>query len=101
MWGTGEEKGTLYTLMIFVIFKLAFYNKQEDEYELFNVGLGEAVAVRDLVQKIINASGKELVIESDLTKPTIKTSLFLDWKKAFTKLGWCPQLHLIKSRKNN
>ena len=94
MWGTGEEKRDLLhvdDLCRFV--KLAIKN-QQDSYELFNVGLGTAVAIRDLVQKIITISGKDLKIESDLTKPTIKTSLFLDWKKAFTKLGWCPEITL-------
>lgn len=96
MWGTGEEKRDLIHVDDLCNFVELSITKQENEYELFNVGLGEAVAVRDLVQKIINASGKELVIESDLTKPTIKTSLFLDWKKAYTTLGWCPQITLDK-----
>ena len=96
MWGTGEEKRDLLhvdDLCNFV--ELALHN-QKNNYELFNVGLGQATPVRELVQKIITASGRKLKIESDLTKPTIKTSLYLDWKKAFTKLGWCPEITLDK-----
>ena len=54
----------------------------------------DAVAVRDLVQKINDASGKDLVIENDLSKPTIKTSLFLNWSKAVRELGWKPEISL-------
>ena len=50
--------------------------------------------MRDLVHKIIKTSGKNLVVESDLTQPTIKTSLFLDCKKAFATIGWSPKVTL-------
>ena len=96
MWGTGEEKRDLLHVDDLCRFVELALENQKKEYELFNVGLGQAVPVRDLVQKIINASGKKLKIESDLTKPTIKTSLYLDWKKAFTILGWCPEITLDK-----
>ena len=96
MWGTGEEKRDLLHVDDLCRFVELALKNQKKEYELFNVGLGQAVPVRDLVQKIINASGKRLKIESDLTKPTIKTSLYLDWKKAFTTLGWCPEITLDK-----
>jgi nucleoside-diphosphate-sugar epimerase len=96
MWGTGEEKRDLLHVDDLCRFVELALENQSKEYELFNVGLGQAVPVRDLVQKMITASGKNLKIESDLTKPTIKTSLYLDWKKAFAVLGWCPQITLDK-----
>ena len=39
-------------------------------------------------------SGKNLTIEFDLSKPTIKTHLCLDCAKAKIKLGWTPQVSL-------
>lgn len=96
MWGTGEEKRDLLHVDDLCRFVELALDNQSKEYELFNVGLGQAVPVRDLVQKMITASGKDLKIESDLTKPTIKTSLYLDWKKAFAVLGWCPEITLDK-----
>ena len=69
-------------------------NKQESKFELLNIGLGKAAAIKDLVQKIIDASGKSLNIEYDTTKPTIKTSLALDCTKAKTILGWQPKTSL-------
>ena len=61
MWGTGEEKRDLLHVKDLCEFVESAIQKQKTNYELFNVGLGEAVAVRDLVQKIIDASGKDLV----------------------------------------
>ena len=69
-------------------------NHQEDNYALYNVGLGEAVSIKNLVGKIIEASGRDLSVEHDLSKPTIKTSLFLDCSKATRELGWSPQISL-------
>ena len=96
MWGTGKEKRDLLHVDDLCNFVELALENQSENYELFNVGLGEATSVRNLVQKIIDSSGKELEIHSDLTKPTIKTSLYLDCTKAFDKLGWAPQVSLDK-----
>ena len=96
MWGTGEEKRDLLHVQDLCKFVELSIKNQETPYELYNVGLGEAVSVRDLVHRIIKASGKDLIVKSDLSKPTIKTSLFLDWKKAFAQLGWFPEVTLDK-----
>ena len=94
MWGTGEEKRDLLHVNDLCNFVEFAIQRQKTNYELFNVGLGEAVAVRDLVSKIIAASGKDLKVENDLSKPTIKTSLYLNWTKALREIGWQPQISL-------
>tara|TARA_R100001015_G_C4605904_1_gene160947 strand:- start:403 stop:1350 length:948 start_codon:yes stop_codon:yes gene_type:complete len=94
MWGTGEEKRDLLHVNDLCSFVEFAIQRQKTNYELFNVGLGEAVAVRDLVSKIIAASGRDLEVENDLSKPTIKTSLYLNWTKALREIGWQPQISL-------
>ena len=94
MWGTGEEKRDLLHVHDLIRFIDAAIEKQETPYELYNVGLGEAVTIDSLVKKIIKASGKKLKIKKDLSQPTIKTSLFLDCSKAETELGWAPEISL-------
>jgi nucleoside-diphosphate-sugar epimerase len=94
VWGTGEEKRDLLHVNDLCKFVEFAIQRQKTNYELFNVGLGEAVAVRDLVSKIITASGKDLKVENDLSKPTIKTSLYLNWTKALREIGWQPQISL-------
>ena len=94
MWGTGEEKRDLLHVSDLIAFIDAAIKQQQTPYELYNVGLGEAVTIDSLVKKIIKASGKELELKKDLSQPTIKTSLFLDCEKAKQDFGWEPKISL-------
>lgn len=94
VWGTGEEeRDLLYVddLMEFVERAIA---KQPEKFRLYNCGYGQAVAIRDLVNKIVGHSGKVLSIDHDLSQPTIKTSLCLDCTRAKEELGWTPKTTL-------
>ena len=92
VWGTGEGGRDLLHVDDLVNFVDLAINKQESNYELFNVGLGKVTKIIDLVKKIIKHSKKELQVTHDLSKPTIPTSLFLDCSKAKKVLGWSPQI---------
>jgi GDP-L-fucose synthase len=94
VWGTGEEARDLLYVDDLVEFVDAAINNQESNYELFNVGLGKATQVKDVVSKIITHSGKDLEMVHDLSKPTIPTSLFLDCSKAKQLLNWEPKVTL-------
>lgn len=87
VWGSGEEGRDLLYVSDLVDFVELALQKQEEKFMLVNVGYGESIAIKDLVQKIIDASGRHLIIEFDHTKPTIKTRLALDTAKA-QRLGW-------------
>jgi len=90
VWGTGEEARDLLYIEDFISFIEAALNKQKNNYELYNVGLGQAIKIKHLVQKVIECSGRDLTIRHDLSKPTVPTSLFLDCTKAKNELGWAP-----------
>ncbi len=93
VWGTGEEERDLLYVSDLVDF-VELSLDQKEIFELVNVGLGKSVSVKDLVKKIINASGKNIEIEHDTSKPTIKTSLCLDYAKAKNIFGWEPKTTL-------
>lgn len=94
VWGEGkEERDLLYVSDLTDFVKLAI-EKQKSKFELFNVGYGNSVSVSNLVKKIIKYSGKNISMEYDLTKPTIKTKLCLDTAKAKKLLGWTPKISL-------
>lgn len=57
-------------------------------------GGGSAVTIKELVSRIIVASGKSLSVQHDLSMPTISTSLFLDCSKAQRELEWQPRYTL-------
>jgi len=94
VWGTGEESRDLLYVDDLVEFVDAAINNQKSDYELFNVGLGKATQVKDVVSKIITHSGKDLEMVHDLSKPTIPTSLFLNCKKAKDLLDLEPRTTL-------
>ena len=75
--------------------QLAIY-KQKKPYELYNVGYGSSVSIKNLVKKVIACSGKTLKINYDLSKPSNKTKVSLDCTKAKTELGWEPKISLEK-----
>ncbi len=94
VWGTGdEERDLLYIDDLVNFVELALAN-QPAKYSLYNCGYGEAISIKDLVHKIVAASGKSLKIEHDLTQPTIKTSLYLDCSLAKKELGWERKINL-------
>ena len=94
VWGNGEEARDLLYVGDLVDFVEGVIDRQSASYALYNAGGGRAISVNELVGKIIAASGRKLQIRHDLTKPTIKTSLFLDCTKAERELGWKPRTAL-------
>jgi nucleoside-diphosphate-sugar epimerase len=94
VWGTGEEERDLLHADDLNNFVDLTIKNQKEKYRLYNCGLGKAISIKDLVNKIIKASGKTLKVEHDLTQPTIKTSLFLDCSLAEKELGWKPKIGL-------
>jgi GDP-L-fucose synthase len=94
VWGAGEEeRDLLYVDDLVHAVELAI-DKQDTAYELMNIGYGSSISINDLVKKIIDVSGRDVKMEFDLSKPTIKTRLCLDSSLAGAKLGWKPSVSL-------
>lgn len=94
VWGPGTEKRDLLYVGDLVKFVKLAIDRQQTSYELVNVGLGKAIAIKDLVSKIIEYSGKEIAVEHDLSQPNIPTSLSLDISLAKKLFGWQPDTSL-------
>ena len=94
VWGTGEEERDLLYVDDLTKFVEKSIINQNTPYSLYNCGYGIAISIKELVNKIIEASGKPLEVEHDLSQPTIKTSLCLDCSKAKSELGWNPETTL-------
>lgn len=96
VWGAGEEARDLLYIGDLVDFVQCSVERQTTPFALYNVGTGNAITVKDLVRKIVAASGRKLAIEHDLSKPTIPTRLSLNCRKAERELGWRPRTMLDK-----
>lgn len=94
VWGSGEEGRDLIYISDLVDFVARAIDRQEKGFEIFNVGYGRLLSINELVKKQIAHSGKQLKIEHDLSKPTIKTRLCLDITKAKNVFDWCPKTSL-------
>lgn len=94
IWGTGEEqRDLLHVDDLMDCIQLAL-EKQTDPFCLYNCGAGEAVTIRQLVEKVVAASGKPLKLEHNLARPTIPFNLTLDCSRARNELGWSPKIPL-------
>ena len=67
---------------------------QKTSFELINIGSGVGISIASLVKKVIKASGKNIKIEYDRSKPTIKFSLSLNLGKAKEVYNWKPKVSL-------
>lgn len=94
VWGPGTEERDLLHVDDLVAFVKVAMERQEAEFDIVNVGLGKAVSIKDLVDKIIGHSGKAITIEHDLSKPHIPTKICLDISKAKSDYGWEPKISL-------
>lgn len=94
VWGTGEEARDLIHVDDLVRFVELSVDRQTTPYEMMHVSAGSSIRIKDLVAKIVAASGRNLRIEHDPAGPTIKTSFALDHGRAMQKLGWRPQVAL-------
>ncbi len=94
VWGEGKEERDLLYISDLVGFVERVIDNQDYNFDIFNVGLGKAISVADLVRKIIKISGKKLKIRFDKTKPNIATKLVLNIEKTKRKLEWLPKVSL-------
>lgn len=94
VWGDGMEIRDLLYVSDLVDFVEGTLNSQQDPFVLCNLGSGEPVTIRQLVQKIIDITGRQLKMEFDLSKPFIKFNLAVDATKARQKFNWQPKVSL-------
>jgi GDP-L-fucose synthase len=94
VWGTGEEARDLLYVEDLVDAVERAIDRQSEPFKLYNIGAGQVVSIKELVHRIVAASGRTLRIEHDLSQPTIKTSLSVDCAKARRELDWQPRVSL-------
>lgn len=94
VWGSGDEKRDLLYVDDLVNFVNLCIKNQNKQYRLYNCGSGESISIKSLVSMIIEASGRDIKINHDLSKPSIKTNFSLDSDLAMKELEWSPKVKL-------
>lgn len=91
IWGNGTETRDLLYVEDLVDIVNCVINKQELNFAIYNCGGGSSVSITELVNKVIFASGKTLILKYDLSMPSILNHLLLDCSKAERELNWVPK----------
>jgi GDP-L-fucose synthase len=94
VWGDGSDERDLLHVDDLVDFVRLALEKQQQPYELLNLGSGVSVSVRELVESIIRISGKKLEVHYDLSKPSIGFKLKINLDKAQKNFGWKAKIGL-------
>lgn len=94
VWGTGQEKRDFLYVDDLADFVAKAIERQTEPFCLYNCGAGVAVSVRELVERVVGASGEDIEIEYDISKPTTQTSVSLNCAKAMADFGWEPRTAL-------
>jgi nucleoside-diphosphate-sugar epimerase len=89
VWGEGKEKRDLLHVedLVSCVEKVM---KQQSQFELINVGIGEGIEISELVKKVVDIYKKDLYIRYDKTKPSFGNKLALDISRAKDLFGWIP-----------
>jgi GDP-L-fucose synthase len=99
VWGEGKEERDLLFISDLVDFTEKVIDKQKYAFDVFNVGLGKSISVKDLVKKVISLSDRKLKIEYDRKGPTIGTKIRLNVDKAKKEFNWKPRVSLDEGLK--
>jgi nucleoside-diphosphate-sugar epimerase len=94
VWGDGNQTRDLLWVDDCVDALVQLEGKASYPPVIINIGSGEAVPVRVLVEKIIAISGKTIKPVYDPTKPVGPLSRTADVTRARTLLGWQPRVGL-------
>ncbi|PIR69959.1 MAG: hypothetical protein COU47_00815 [Candidatus Niyogibacteria bacterium CG10_big_fil_rev_8_21_14_0_10_46_36] len=94
VWGDGSERRDLVYVDDIIRFIETLTRTEHGPLEIINIGSGTAYAVREIVEKIVAASEKNITIRYDASKPSLKTSLVLNVTKARKDFLWTPRVSL-------
>ncbi|MFH0753220.1 MAG: NAD-dependent epimerase/dehydratase family protein [Candidatus Omnitrophota bacterium] len=94
VWGDGEDVRDLIYVDDFVDAMLVAMSKVKS-YAVFNIGLGKAYKVKDILKKIIKIDGfKEGVMKLDPSKPTMIPKRRVDLQRMKKVLGFNPAVSI-------
>lgn len=95
VWGDGtEERDLLYVDDLVDSVEKVISSNGKEAFCLLNIGSGKSISIRNLVDKIIKLSGVSKRVVHDLSKPTVKTAVSLDYSLAEKHIAWSPKTSL-------
>tara|TARA_R100000664_G_C2756136_1_gene143946 strand:+ start:1401 stop:2342 length:942 start_codon:yes stop_codon:yes gene_type:complete len=95
VWGDGtEEKDLLSVNDLVNLIEIIIKKRRNSKFELLNVASGDNMSISNIVKNIVEASGKNLDIRYDVTKPSRNIKTKFNISKVKNKYGWKPKMNL-------
>jgi nucleoside-diphosphate-sugar epimerase len=94
VWGDGEQMRDFLYVADCVKALLRLEKKASNPPVIVNIGSGQAVSIKKIVEKIIKLSGKNPRVRYDVTKPVGPVSRTADISRARALLQWQPETSL-------
>ena len=69
-------------------------NKNKQEYEVYNLGIGDGVTVLEAIKAFEKVSGIKLNYEVGPRRPGDVIAIYSNYKKAEDRLGWTPKFNI-------
>lgn len=88
VWGKGIELRDLLYVEDLVNLVAMVSDNQASKFELFNAGYGTGISIKDLVNKVVEISGKNLRIVYNESKPNLPFSFVSNNSKVQEVFGW-------------
>lgn len=94
VWGDGSDtKDFLYIEDLLNFIEISI-RKQNSNYEVVNLGSSELITIKQLAEKVIRFSKKNIKIKFDLSKPSRKKSVRIDCTKVKKIFGWQSEIKI-------
>jgi GDP-D-mannose 3', 5'-epimerase len=93
VWGSGNQ-GRAFIHVDDIVNALVNCVGRDDLPEFMQVGPGVCTSIRQLIETIIEVSGKSLKVSYDTTKPEGDKGRYADYSIAQTHIGWTPKVTL-------
>lgn len=94
IWGDGKETRDLLYIDDLVRFVFKILLKPNKNFSLYNIGLGRAISITNLVNKIIIHSKLKLKIKYNLNKKSLKNNIILNCNLAKKDYLWEPKISI-------
>ena len=93
VWGSGNQ-GRAFIHVDDIVNALVKCVGRDDLPEFMQVGPGVCTSIRQLIETIIEVSGKSLKVSYDITKPEGDKGRYADYSIAQAHIGWTPKVTL-------
>jgi nucleoside-diphosphate-sugar epimerase len=93
VWGSGNQRRAFVHVDDIVDALEAVLDRGMNQGAI-QIGPSESVSIREIAEKVVALSGRDIAIQYDATRPEGDMDRTADWSKAARVLGWAPRVDI-------